>query len=335
MSRIRTLFTVVVPSLLAGGLIFGSAFGHASVGRDELIGYWPAASDVTATGAAKQVPPPAPPAPPKGPPAPPKPPKHGAGSGVSVSIDNGTIKIDGVKGMVAGQLDAVRDSLRNNPAIPKDVRDKVLERLDKVRTSVDKRLSHLDVSDPDKLGEEMDKMGEEIDKAMEGFDKDMEKWGDKFGKDLAKDLTKNLGHLGNLNIHIGDDDDDDDDTAGVPMAPDVDIDADDSDLRDAIQDLKDVALKPAQRDAIGKLRADSDRTVAAARKQLDDLSDKLHTALGNPATTDVQIATYVDQISAQEAAIRKARLLAWANARRVLDDAQRKKIEDAAKKKTK
>jgi hypothetical protein len=119
------------------------------------------------------------------------------------------------------------------------------------------------------------------------------------------------------------------------MAPDVDIDVDDSDLKDAIQDLKDVALKPAQRDAIGKLRADSDKTVAVAKKQLDDLSSKLHTALGNPATSDADIAKYVDQISAQEAAIRKARILAWVNARRVLDDAQRKKIEDAAKKKTK
>ena len=53
------------------------------------------------------------------------------------------------------------------------------------------------------------------------------------------------------------------------------------------------------------------------------------------ANKDAEITRLVDQISAQEAVIRKSRILAWAQARRVLDDGQRKKIEDAAKKKTK
>lgn len=340
MSRIRTLFQVVVPSMLAGGLLFGSSFGHASAGRDDLIAYWPAANDVTATGTARKVPPAPPTSPtPPAPPPPPTPPRgsHGAGGGVSVTIKDGKVQIDGVRTMVTSQLDAVRAQLKANQTIPKDVRDKILARLDKVRATVDKRLANVNTTDPDKLGEEMDRMGEEIDQAMEGFDRDMESYGDKLSRDIQKDVAKSLAHVGNINVHIdsNDDDDDDHDTADVPMAPDVDIDTDDSDLRDAIQDLKDVALKPAQRDAIGKLRADSDKTVSVAKKQIDDLSTKLHTALGNPGTSDTDIARYVDQISAQEAAIRKARILAWVQARRVLDDAQRKKIEDAAKKKTK
>ena len=77
--------------------------------------------------------------------------------------------------------------------------------------------------------------------------------------------------------------------------------------------------------------------------EVNIFADKKHTptdaelraALGNPATSDADITRLVDQISAQEAVIRKARILAWAQARRVLDDGQRKKIEDASKKKTK
>jgi len=316
MSRSRTLFTVVVPSMLAGGLIFGSAFGHASAGRDDLIGYWPAATDATAAGAAKKVPPP-----PPGPPAPPAPPppKHGAGGGVSVSINNGKVQIDGIEDLVNGQIDAALQAIKGVPGMPPASRAELEQKMAKLRAKLKARLGKLDLSDMDEFGKQMDEFGKEMDE----FGKEMEKWGDQFGKDMGKQMAKRFA--GNYAIRVDADDDDDD----------VDIDIDDSDLDDAIQDLKDVALKPAQRDAIGKLRADSDKAVAVAKKQLDDLSNKLHTALGNPATTDADIAKYVDQISAQEATIRKARILAWVNARRVLDDAQRKKIEDAAKKKTK
>jgi len=330
----KRLLSTILPSMLAGGLLFGSAFSHAASG-DPQFGFWPAASDATAParGSAAQ---PTPPAPPPSPrpvtkPAPPKPPKPPAVGQVGGS------SIDGIKDMVTGQLDTVRSSLKNNPNIPKDVRDKVTARLDKVRATLDKRLSNLDLSDLDKLGEEMEKMGEELEQAMEGLDKEMEQLGDKLGKDIAKQVTKDLGkNLGKLKLDFdfdfGDDDDDDDDDS-VPMTPDVD--ADDDDMRDAIDDLKDLSLKPAQRTQITKLRTDSDKTVAAAKTQLDELSTKLRTALGNPATPDAEITRLVDQLSAQEAVIRKARILAWAQARRVLDDGQRKKIEDASKKKTK
>lgn len=341
MSRVRTLFSVVLPSMLAGGLLFTSAFGHAAAG-DTQLGFWPAASDATTPGAGKLPPPkPATPAPPTtprpprttptppNPPTPPTPPRPiKAGGGVSVSVHNGSIQIDGIKDMVLGQLDHARTALRSNPQIPKDVRDKLLGRLDKVRVTVDKRLSNLKLTDLDKLEEEMEKMGAEIEEAMEGLDEEMSKLGDK----LAKDFGKNFGP----NFHVDfDHDHDDDDDDHIPMAPDVDIDADDDDMKDAISDLRDLALKPAQRDAITKLRNDSDKSVATAKRQVDELSAKLHMALRNPATADVDVARYVDQISAQEAVIRKARILAWVQARRVLDDGQRKKIEDASKKKTK
>jgi len=325
----RRLLTTILPSMIAGGLLFGSAFGHAASG-DPSFGFWPA-SDVTGPNRVPPTPPTAPtpaPAPPPAPrPAPPAPPKAPPPPKAPAA---GGIQIDGVKDMVIGQLDAARASIKNNPSIPKDVRDKLTARLDKVRASLDKRLSNLKITDLDKFGEEMEKMGEEIEEAMEGLEEEMEKLGEKLSKDIAKDVGKNLGKM-KFDFDFDFDHDDDDDN--VPMTPD--LDADDDDMKDAISDLKDLALDPGQRTQITKLRTDSDKTVAAAKKQLDDLSTKLRTALANPTTPDADVARLVDQISAQEAVIRKARILAWAQARRVLDDGQRKKIEDAAKKKTK
>ncbi|MBA3457712.1 MAG: periplasmic heavy metal sensor [Deltaproteobacteria bacterium] len=321
MSRARSLFSMIVPSMIAGGLLFGSAFGHAAAG-DPSFGYWPAASDATAPakGAAAK-PPPTPSRPPRAPtPPPPPPPMPGQVGGFS---------IDTIKHQVIAQLEGVRMSIKGNPSIPKDVRDKITARLDKVRVAVDKRMSNLKATDFDKLEDEMEKMGEEIEEAMEGLEEEMEKVGEKLGKDIAKQVAKDLGKM-DFDFDF---DFDDDHGHNVPMAPNVDID--DDDMKEAISDLKDLALNPGQRTQITKLRTDSDKAVAVARKQLDDLSAKLRTALGNPATPDAEITRLVDQISAQEAVIRKSRILAWAQARRVLDDGQRKKIEDAAKKKTK
>ncbi|CAN5815852.1 hypothetical protein BH11MYX3_BH11MYX3_15180 [soil metagenome] len=346
MSRIKALFTVIVPSMIAGGLIFNSAPGHASAGGGEMFGFWPAASDVAAPSVANPRPaPPTPPTPPTPapprtgprPPTPPRPPRPGmGGGGVSVSINNGKVQIDGLHDLVLGQLDSARDSIRNNSSIPKDVRDKILARLDKVRGAVDKRLSNIKITDLDQLESEMEKMGEEIEQAMDGLDKDMEKLGKSMGKDFSRKFGKNFGK--NFTVNIGNDDDDndgdDDDDIGSIDTPDVD--ADDDDMKEAIKDLRDLALKPDQKDKINKLRADSDKSVATAKKQMDELSAKLKAALANPATSDAEIGRYVDQISAQEATIRKARIVAWAQARRVLDEAQRKRVEDAAaKKKTK
>ena len=98
-----------------------------------------------------------------------------------------------------------------------------------------------------------------------------------------------------------------------------------------IADLDDIALKPSQRDKIAKLRASSDAEVAMAQKRLDDASKRLETALADTKTTDAQVALLVDQVSSHEAAIRKARLLAWVGARRVLDADQIQKLEQATK----
>ena len=40
MSRARTLFLTILPSAIAGGFLFASAFGHADSGRDGALGFW-------------------------------------------------------------------------------------------------------------------------------------------------------------------------------------------------------------------------------------------------------------------------------------------------------
>jgi Spy/CpxP family protein refolding chaperone len=309
--------------------------------------------------------PPAPPAPPAPPswddsrPLPPLPPavpppggfgrRGGAGGPggpgrISISIHDGKVQLNGIQVFARHQLDAIREMVRANPNIPADVRDKLLARLDKARIILDKRLKNLPADDLDKLGDELEKMGEELEKAMEGLEADLDSLGDKVGKDLAKKLGKDFAkgfkpgriyidrgdHDGDHDADANDDDDGDDhDDHGVPVPPGADIDAD---AHDAVRDLKGLTLQPAQRDQIAKLRAVSEQQIATARKQLDDASKRLEVALADPKTSDAEISRYIDQVSMHEAAIRKARLLTWVNARRLLDDGQRKKIEDAAKK---
>ncbi|HEY0253327.1 MAG TPA: hypothetical protein VGC41_17455, partial [Kofleriaceae bacterium] len=205
--------------------------------------------------------------------------------------------------------------------LPGEVRDKLLKRLDNVRTKVKNRVAHIDVKDLDQLGDEMNKMGDDIGKEMDEFGKEMEKYGEKWGKNFQKNWK-------GPKIHVDfDSDSDSDDDNDVQSSVDVD---DQDDLDEAVRSLGDLSLKGPQRDQIQKLRADSDRQVATAKKALDQASDALKRTIDNTGSSDADISRAIDAVTQQEAAIRKARILAWHNARRVLDDAQRKRVEDAA-----
>ena len=311
----RKLFTTILPSMIAGGLVFASAFGRADDGR-ALAGFWPAARDVGATTAAKAHAP-VPPAAPAAPAAPAV--KHVAGNGVSVTIHDGKVQIDGIQALVDGQLDDALSQIKDAKDLPPEARAKLEERLGTLRGTIAKRLGNLDPTDMDQFGKQMDQFGKDMDQ----FGKDMEKWGNDFGKQYGQKLTRQWGAG---NIHIGTTDDDDNDQ--LSTAPNV---GNDDDLDEAVADLGDLSLQPPQRAAITKLRTDSDRTVATAKKALDQASQALQKQLENPAVSDAEITKAIDLVTQQEATIRKARILAWVNARRVLDDTQRKKVESAAK----
>jgi len=326
MTRVRHALIIALPSLLAGGLLFGFWPANAQTPRDP----WNHGAPVPPA-------PPAPPAPPT-PPAPPAPgtpvtpPAGGPRHGVSVSIHDGKVSVEGLTDMVRKQLDSVRDMVKDNPRIPPPVRAAVLARLERVRASVERRLSRIKSTDIEQLGEEMERVGEDLQEAMDGLDEDLGRLGKdlakQFGKDWAKQWKKQW--KGKIDIQVHDDEDGEEDGEAEEAdsgPPPVDPD----DARAAIADVRGISLEPRQRQQIQKLREESERQISQAQNQLAMLSSQLEEALANPRVSDEEIRRYVDNISATEAQIRKARLLAWVGARRVLDEQQRAKVEAAAK----
>jgi hypothetical protein len=251
---------------------------------------------------ADDVHPPAPPAPPAAParPAPPVAPRH---PGINISVHDGQVDIDGLGDYIDEQIDHAMDQV-DDANVPPAIRAKLKAKIGAMRAKL-KGLKHLDAKDLDQLGKEIGKMGEEI------------------GKEVEKEVEHGIAQH---HITVSTDDDDDDSMADM----DDDMDMDD----DAVRDLGDVSLSTAQRDQLKKLRADSDKQVATAKAALAQASKVLRDQLDNPAASDADITKAIDAVSQQEAAIRKARILAWHGARRLLDDAQRKKVEGAAKGKT-
>ncbi len=285
----------IIPSLLAGGLVLGSGSIQADNGRHH----------------------------------------HDRDPDVSISVHDGKVEIDGIRDLVDQQLQSALDSI-DAKNLPPQLRDKLRQRLQKLRGTLDKRLRHLDANDLDQLGAVLGQMGEEIGHEMEGLGSDMGQWGEQFGQQFGqrfgKAWTKQLNHqLHGHAVHVitNSNDDNDDD-----LATGADVDDDDGDVDDAVRDLGDLQLQQPQRDAIAKLRADSERQIEQAKRALDSASQALHDALESDTATDVEIARAIDAITQQEATIRKARILSWVNARRVLDDSQRKRVERAAKAKT-
>jgi DNA repair exonuclease SbcCD ATPase subunit len=283
------LFTTILPSLLAGGLLFGSA----------LTGAQPA--------------PPAPPAPPPAAPAPaaraPRPPK--------IHVDLGDIDK-----MVDQQIAQALEHIEDNDQIPAQVRAKIKQRLEKVRVKVKQRLSRIDPTDLEALGDELGDMGDEIGDEMDDFGKEMEKWGKDFEKKMkSKHMTWRGPHAGvDVDVDLGDDD-----------LSTFEAYEDDDDVGDAMKDLGDFKLAPGQRDQLRKLRAESDARVANAKRELDRASEQLRELLASGSGSDQEIARSIDNVTRLEGDIRKARILAWVNARRLLDDTQRKKIESAVR----
>ncbi len=393
MTRMRTFFTIALPSALAGGVLFGSAFSHADAGMQ--VGFWP--DDPAATVVAQATPdphpnphphphptvvvvppiPPVPPVPamPAMPPMPPMP----------------AITPDAIRQMqqeIQNAIELVRNTTQLSPAM----REKIIHKLEKIRDKTAKRLAHIKPGDYEQLGEEMGKIGEDIGEEMGDLGEEMGEWagqwaqqyGQQLGQQIGQQVGQQLGNLkfqfgpnantagpnGGMHIHInggqpavqnGDDDDDDDDDSSSSSGnvhthvhahahghdqdandnanddndADNDNDSDDNDSdadTDVVVDLGDLSLQQPQRDQIQQLRANSQRQIEQARRQLQQASEALKQALDNVNASDAQLAQAIDAVSQQEATIRKAKIIAWHDARRMLDDSQRSKIEAAAAK---
>ncbi|HEX5061599.1 MAG TPA: hypothetical protein VFV99_19660, partial [Kofleriaceae bacterium] len=62
--------------------------------------------------------------------------------------------------------------------------------------------------------------------------------------------------------------------------------------------------------------------------------EALRQQLENPSANENDVSRAIDNVSRLEADIRKARIIAWVKARRVLDDGQRQKVERSPRRKS-
>jgi hypothetical protein len=357
-SRVRTLFALVLPSALAGGLLFASAFSRADAGSGGARGFWPAAADQAPRtgrvlvaqaeppapprhGAPVPAIPPMPPVPP--PPAPPPPPAHrghGHNHGVSVSIHGGKVEIDGIAELVQESLEKALETLDHLPDVPPDTRMRLRGRILGMRGKISARLGRLKSMDLDRLGPELERMGDEIERQMEGLDEELAQIGEKIGKGFAKkfgkDFAKSIGP-GIPSVSPGshdadddaDDDDDDDDRPAAVLPPAPGPDVGDLDVGPAIAALKGLALDADQKAELARLRRDSDRQITAAKAELARMSSQLHDTLRDAEAKEADVAQQIEAISTKEAAIRKARILTWLKVRHMLHADQRRQVEEA------
>jgi hypothetical protein len=310
------LLTTILPSLLVGGLLFGSALTDA------------------------QPSPPTPPTAPK-PAKPPKPPQPPQVKG-QIHIDLGDLD-----DMIDEQIQNALEAIGDNEEIPEHVREALKQRLDKVRVKAKKRISKINVKDLDDLKVELGGLGEELGQEMEQFGKEMEKWGkdyekkfekqgQKLEKQIEKQVEQQLKEQKKLKLKFKQHDP----WAGPhdPFDPDPnpgDMDDqrfDSDDVDDAIKDLRDLKLDQKTRSELKRIRDDSDTKVADAKRQLEHAEEKLRGQLENQSSTRADIERAIDEVTRLEGQIRKARIGAWVEARNKLTKADRARVEAAARK---
>ncbi len=319
------VLSIALPSVIAGGLLFQSALGHADEKGEHKHKHKHKHDDGLVI-------------------------KSKNGDSVTINGHVGLSALDGIRAMVRGRLAGARTAILHSN-MPPQLRDRALARFDKVNAIVNRKLTKIDLSDLDQLGEQMEELGEEIEEAMEGIEDELE--------ELAKSdptLRRQLKQLGGDLKFEDNDGDGDDDSWGLsmpvppvppvpPVAPVAPVppvpplpplppgpiagwsSTDVPGYNSRSFDGSDLKLRPDQRTSLRAVRQQSDATISVAKKELDKLSAQLDSALRNKNTAPNQALRLVDAISAQEAIIRKARVSAWLQSRALLDDDQRATLE--------
>ena len=318
MTRNRTLLAVLIPvALAATSLLAISGNGHAG----------------------PNIAPTPPPAPPVGPRAP-KPPKAPKPPDPDDAALAGAISmaIRGAHSLVDEKLAESRAQIASAQTIPAPMKATILKRLDEAKRMVDQRMTNFHASSMDDFSAQMDGLGNDIGAMMEGLGADMDK------------LAPQLEHFGKGNFSFHDTHDDD---TEAPEPAEVDDDSDDLDDAtgtlpgvpsigstpgamsvnvdhyDVTMDPAALKLKPAQRDALRLVLADEQHIVEPASARLDIESKHLEETLAAKVVDEAAAARFVDAMSAEETTIRRAKVVAWAKAKKILDDDQRAVLNQA------
>lgn len=256
--------------------------------------------------------------------------------GISINFDG----LDQIKAQVRAAVARARADIAADTTLPADVRTAVLARMDKVTGVIERRIAKLNLSDLMNLDTQLEGLGDEIEKSMAGLEQEIKLFEKKYGRSFGQAIAASKGHF---NLHLGGDDDDNDDDADhdtsdaddadnatVDMSAAADLDADD--LDEAVDDITDMGINGNQRTQLSALRLAEQVTTTAARARMRQASAGLRAELSKSAADLAVINRYIDQISAEEATIRKAQLTALVAAKTVLTAAQQKKVQAAAAK---
>lgn len=230
------------------------------------------------------------------------------------------------------QLEEARRQIEAAPLSDK-MKQKILKRLDEAAEKIEAGMDKADSGDWDGFEAEMEAMGE----AMEAMGEEFEHFGDGWD-DWAKQFDGNGGAI------VIDPDNFDFDSHGMvvipkpprpptpptpPTPPDPPaIDMDLSDL-DIVIDVQDLSLGADQVEQLHIIFQSEQDVLEPARERLEDLSEQLRDALESSDADEHEIERMVDAINAEEGKIRKAQILAWVKSRKLLDDDQQDKVEKA------
>ena len=325
----RTLFAILISAVVASGAMVASSSN----------------GDAAPSVPAPPLPAPPPVAPhaPKAPRAPKAPKAPDVGDAALAGAIS--IAIRGARTVVDEKLAESRAQIASEQNIPPAVKAAVLRRLDEAKRMADQRMANFHASSMDDFGAQMDAIGNDIGAMMEGLGADMDK------------LAPQLEHLGSelgdgkrgFSFHFSHDDDDDNADNNDPPEPPEPAEADDDsdsevgnaptsvpsigntpgsmsvnvDHYDVTMDPAALKLKPAQRDALRLVLADEQHIVEPASARLEIESRHLQDTLAAKVVDEAAAARFVDAMSAEEATIRRAKVAAWAKAKKILDDEQR------------
>lgn len=280
--------------------------------------------------------PPAPPAPPAQPRTPrnPKPPKPPKPPKIKVQAGPGNLP-DSVRRELQRGLDEAIAELEDEDDMPEAIKRRVIDSLKKARASGNPG----DLIDLSGLGADLSaQVNDEVQRAVD----EARRAGDEARRAMDEARRAGARHRGNVTIDPGNGGDPwswswDDDASpfddpgmdwlrGVPFSPfgdDVDPpdppDFDDFDLDlDLDFDVDDVQLDAGKIVALQKIAADEDKATRPAQREVERLGKQLRKVVSGPNPNQAEIDRLVDSITAEEAKIRKARLGALTQTRKVL-----------------
>jgi hypothetical protein len=316
MTRTRTLFAILAPALVAGGIVAVSA---TSTRADESDDAREARRE--AREAARE-----------------------AREAQKAAAKEAKAAMKEAKKQAREGIANALEQIEQAP-IPEKLREKIAERLQRAAERIDERLDRAgsgDFHDMDAFEAEMEAMGEEIEAEMEAMGEEFENFGAGWDE-WAKQFEKQWDGKAVVIDPDGNGFDFDFDPGVMvlpvppsapvppvppspPSPPSVDIDLSDLDLT---IDIDDLSLGADQIEQLHLIFEAEEDVLEPSREKLADLSDDLRDALEDPDASEAEIGRMVDAISAEEATIRKAQILAWVKSRKVLDPDQRDRVQKA------